>query len=274
MARDIDLTSREWLDLVFEGKNREYGAYELREDSSNRHIKALVIVTIVGLAFIFLPRIVKTVVPQQQVAVAQYGVVEITDIEKTSPAKTEEEVKVITPPAMEVKKAIQFTLPKIVIDSEVRNELTTQLDLSDKTAVISVTTVLEGVTVGGIDPAEFHEVTQTPAVKPAGPTIIDCPEVPAAFPGGEKELMKWLSENLVYPAIAIDNGIEGRVILRFVVAPDGSVSNVEIQRSLDPSCDKEAVRVIKKMPKWVPGRHNGNTVYAYFTLPILFKLQK
>lgn len=92
------------------------------------------------------------------------------------------------------------------------------------------------------------------------------------FPGGQVEMNKYISENLQYPKVAKDNGIQGRVVLRFVVDKDGSISDVQVVRSLDPSCDKEAVRVIKSMPKWNPGKQNGREVPVYFTLPVTFKI--
>ena len=92
------------------------------------------------------------------------------------------------------------------------------------------------------------------------------------FPGGETELMKFIRDNLRYPVIAKENGIQGRVILRFVISKTGTIKNVTVLRSLDPTCDKEAIRLIKSMPKWIPGKQNGYNVPVYFTLPIVFKL--
>ena len=92
------------------------------------------------------------------------------------------------------------------------------------------------------------------------------------FPGGEAELMKFMSENLKYPVIAQENGIQGRVILRFVVSKTGAIENIQVVRSVDPTCDKEAIRMVKSMPRWIPGKQNGNNVPVYFTLPVLFKL--
>jgi TonB family protein len=103
--------------------------------------------------------------------------------------------------------------------------------------------------------------------------IYDHVEQMPSFPGGDKALYKWFETNLKYPDASIKDSIQGRVVVRFVVRKDGSISDVEILRSLDPSCDKEAVRVIKNMPKWIPGKQNGKNVDVYFTLPILFKLQ-
>jgi len=93
------------------------------------------------------------------------------------------------------------------------------------------------------------------------------------FPGGEEALMKWLSENIRYPVIAQENGIQGRVICQFVVNSDGSIVDIQVVRGVHPSLDEEAVRVIKSMPKWIPGKQRGKPVRVRFTLPINFRLQ-
>ena len=94
------------------------------------------------------------------------------------------------------------------------------------------------------------------------------------FPGGQKALFKYLSENVKYPVMAQENGIQGKVVCQFVVNRDGSIVDIEVVRSAgDPSLDKEAVRVIKSMPKWKPGKHSGKTVRVKFTLPVNFRLQ-
>jgi len=94
------------------------------------------------------------------------------------------------------------------------------------------------------------------------------------FPGGQSALMKYLSENIRYPVIAQENGIEGRVICSFVVERDGSITDVQVVRGVDPSLDREAVRVIQSMPKWKPGKQRGKPVRVRFTLPIVFRLQQ
>ena len=94
------------------------------------------------------------------------------------------------------------------------------------------------------------------------------------FPGGQQALFKYLSENVKYPVIAQENGIQGRVICQFVVNKDGSIVDVEVVRSGgDASLDKEAIRVIKSMPKWKPGKQRGKPVRVKYTLPVNFKLQ-
>lgn len=92
------------------------------------------------------------------------------------------------------------------------------------------------------------------------------------FVGGEAEMSKFIHRNLVYPTAASQAGIQGRVVIRFVVQKDGSLSNIKVVRGIDPECDKEAVRVVKAMPKWKPGKQNGKEVPVYFTLPFVFKL--
>jgi protein TonB len=269
MTKDIDLTSQRWLDLVFADRNKQYGAYVLREESGKRHLQALVIVAIAGMALIFLPKIIKSVIP------APAPTVEITEVnmtDLTTEVPEEDQIKQIenVPPPPQLKETVQFTPPVIKKDEEVTNELISQQELTENKADISVKTV-EGVKEGGIDIADLqdHKVV----VQDDKPKIWDHVEVMPSFPGGDKAMMQWLYDNIVYPVIAQEQGIQGRVIVRFVVGPDGSVGAAEVQRSLDPSCDREALRVVRKMPKWIPGTQNGQSVSVYYTLPVLFKLQ-
>ena len=103
--------------------------------------------------------------------------------------------------------------------------------------------------------------------------VYDIVEQMPSFPGGAAELMKWLSSHVQYPAIAIESCIQGTVIVAFIVEPDGSVSNVEIVRSVDTDLDQEALRVVRQMPKWKPGKQDGSTVRVKFHLPIKFMLE-
>lgn len=105
------------------------------------------------------------------------------------------------------------------------------------------------------------------------PEIVDIGE-PATFPGGHQGLKKYLSDNLVYPPSAKETGISGKVFLKFIVSDKGELSNVKIVRGMAncPECDKEAMRVVKGMPNWIPGKNNGKAVNSYFNLPIVFKL--
>ncbi len=98
-------------------------------------------------------------------------------------------------------------------------------------------------------------------------------ETMPSFPGGDMAMMKYMSDNIKYPVIAQENGIQGRVICQFVVNKDGSIVDVEVVRSVDPSLDKEAIRMIKSMPKWTPGKQRGKAVRVKYTLPVNFRLQ-
>ncbi|MFA4180559.1 MAG: energy transducer TonB [Prevotella sp.] len=102
---------------------------------------------------------------------------------------------------------------------------------------------------------------------------LDIAEVMPSFPGGDAAMMQWLSVNITYPPIAEENGVQGRVIVRFYVGKDGAIYNPKVLRSVDPSLDKEALRVVKSMPRWIPGKQKGEPVAVYFTLPVTFQLQ-
>jgi len=118
--------------------------------------------------------------------------------------------------------------------------------------------VLYDVTPGSTDPAT---------------SIYDVVETMPQFPGGERKLLDFISRNLKYPTIALNNGIQGRVIIRFVVTRTGKIDKCEVLRSLDPGCDKEALRVVQLLPQWIPGKQNGVNVNTYYTLPITYKLE-
>ncbi|MCL1934555.1 MAG: TonB family protein [Candidatus Azobacteroides sp.] len=271
MPKDFDLNSEKWLALVFTGKNKEYGAYVQREESSDRHLKALAIITIIALGLIFLPRIIKSVLPEKGLTQTVGVETTVFDLDKNVPDENKIQ-QVNVPPPPELKTTVQFTPPVITKDKDIKDEelMKTQQELTETKADISVANV-EGVQGGTVDIADLQE--HKVVVEEQKPQIFNHVEVMPQFPGGEAALMKWLTENMTYPTIAAEQGIQGRVTLRFVVKPDGSIDEVEIQKSLDPSCDKEAIRVVKKMPKWIPGKQNGNPVYVYYSLPVTFRLQ-
>ena len=126
----------------------------------------------------------------------------------------------------------------------------------------------------------YHEIVDMiPDPEPVQESRIDeiysTPDDPAEYPGGNKEMLSFLSKNIKYPAEAAELGIEGKCFLSFTVELDGSLTNIKVVRGVRdcPACDKEAIRVVKLMPKWKPGKLNGQTVRSTFTLPIRFMLQ-
>lgn len=102
--------------------------------------------------------------------------------------------------------------------------------------------------------------------------VYDVVEVMPQYPGGQIAMLKYIMENIKYPKQIMEEGIQGRVTVSFIVEKDGRVSNVRLLRSVQPSLDKEAIRVVKSMPKWTPGKQNGKPVRVRFNLPVMFKL--
>lgn len=103
--------------------------------------------------------------------------------------------------------------------------------------------------------------------------VFENTEQTASFPGGQAALMQFLAAHLIYPEQAAQNGIQGRVIVKFIIEKDGSITNPEIVRGVNEDLDKEALRVVKLMPEWKPGRNNGVAVRSWYYLPVIFKLQ-
>ena len=267
MAKNVDLNSKQWLDLVFEGKNKEFGAYELRESSSRRHILAIAVVVVAGLALVFLPKLIKQPAnPPVLPSVIQQGVIEFIEnpvLPEKMPARA---VEVRVPAtSTSTRETIRFTEP-IIVNTDVLPEdlMLTQGELTNSGAAIGRGTV-EGQAVG------THPDDLIPPATPKPEEPFRNPEVWPQFNGN---LLKWLGSNIRYPVDAVELGIEGRVVLRFVVQTDGTIGNVEILQKFHPSCDREAVRVVSKMPKWIPGTQGGYPVAVYYTLPIQFRLQK
>jgi protein TonB len=120
-----------------------------------------------------------------------------------------------------------------------------------------------------IAPAAAVQEEEEESAQPIFAIVEDMPQ----FPGGEGELLKFLSSSTKYPVIAQENGIQGRVICTFTINRDGSVVDAQVMRGVDPSLDKEALRVINSMPKWTPGKQRGKPVRVKYTLPVAFRLQ-
>ncbi|GHT20508.1 cell envelope biogenesis protein TonB [Bacteroidia bacterium] len=276
MAKDIHLNSQEWSDMVFENKNKAYGSYQLRLGSSSRHIWAFVIVLIASIFIALVPMIygaVRSVFVQQQGLDAS---VELANLQDAPEDKVEEQiVKPEAPPPPPLRTTIAFVPPKMVDASELNedNMQKTQDDLQKTDAVVSFQTHQGSDDLNAVNPEDLI-AQQVIVEKPKEEEIFVSVEQGAEFPGGIQELYKHISDNLRYPAIAQENGIQGKTTLRFVVEKDGSVSDVTVLRGFDTNCDKEAVRVVKSLPKFQPGRQNGRAVRQYYTIPITFKLQQ
>lgn len=121
--------------------------------------------------------------------------------------------------------------------------------------------------------SSIESVSAPASIAASTEKVYDVVEQMPAYPGGQNGLFNYLSQSIKYPVIAEENGVQGRVIVKFIVERDGSISNIQVVKSVDPSLDKEAVRVTKSMPHWVPGKQNGETVRVYYTMPVTFRLQ-
>ncbi len=272
MIKNINLNSPEWCEFIFEGKNKEFGAYELRKNSSLRHIRALLIIAAGALLLMVLPAIIKSVIPQK----TREQVVEVTTLSNLNMETKVPEENIVhpqeTPPPPVLKSTIKFTPPVIKADKEVNDneELKTQQELTQSKLSISVADVQGSDSKDAIDIADLKDNKEVIEEVSTPYTVVE--QMPQ-YPGGNTELLKYISSNLHFPVVAAENGIQGTVVIRFVVSATGKVSQVTILRPLDPSCDKEALRVISSMPDWVPGKQNGKTVPVYYTVPVRFKLE-
>ena len=279
----IDLYDPKWVDMVFAGKNKEYGAYQLRKGTSGRNIKALLILVI---AAALVGGFLAWKVIEQKQAEEQQAYMEAMELAKLQQqAKKEEKKKEQVKPKIEPKKEIpvaretqKFTAPVIKKDELVKEEnQVKQMDkLDDKLAVGSEDK--EGVKDRTVEAVRSEIAVAAPPPPPApkpevATKVFDVVEEMPSFPGGNAALMSYLNSNTKYPVVAQENGVQGRVIISFVVERDGSISDVKVARSVDPSLDREAQRVVKSMPRWTPGKQNGQTVRVKYTVPVVFRLQ-
>jgi periplasmic protein TonB len=173
--------------------------------------------------------------------------------EEIIPITREQEIKPPPPPPPQVVEVLN------IVDDDI--EIEDELDLEDtevtKDMIIDVAPVVTQKKEAEADETEVFFIVE------------DMPE----FPGGELALRQFIANSIKYPVIAQENGIQGRVYVTFVVDADGSVSNPRIARGVDPSLDKEALRVVSLLPKWKPGRQRGKPVRVSYTVPINFQLQ-
>lgn len=280
MAKDVDLSSKEWCDIVFDGKNKEYGAYQLRATSVKRHTKALLSVVIVLALILTAIILVMTGVfksadedinaknEQEEVVMAPEDIPEEEEqmeIPEQKPEEVQAEDEVAATQAVtEVKIVETVDKDREVKDQEQVLENTAQLGADDHKGVEDVNR----------DRVVKEVVEEKPVEKPKeeGPLSVAMVEQKPSFPGGESAMYKWLQDNIIYPAAASEEGVQGKVTVQFIVEKDGSITHVQVVRGKHPALDAEAARVIRKMPRWTPGRNNGQPVRVTYHLPVQFKL--
>ena len=273
----IDLIDNGWVDLVFEGKNHSYGAYQLRKETGKRNLMAILVMFAIGVAiaaFVAIKGVVENAMKQD---VAIEADVELAKLAEKKEAKVEkkEEPKIEKVEVEKVKSSVKFVPPVIKKDDEVKpeEELKSQEELNKTNTAIGAFDVKGNDEAAGEVLKAKEVIAQPEPPKEEETKVFDVVEQMPSFPGGPSALFEYLSKNIKYPVVAEENGIQGRVIVTFVVEKDGSITDVRVVKSVDPSLDKEAQRVVKSMPRWIPGKQNGSAVRVKYTVPVTFRLQ-
>ncbi|MDD6228820.1 MAG: energy transducer TonB [Bacteroidales bacterium] len=284
--RNVDLTSAEWNNIIFADKNKEFGAYQIRKSSDRRHNLAMLFM-LIGLVIVTLLVIGLNKYSDYRAEQAALALQEQREKMMAAQLAAEQEAQ----EEEEMPEEQKFEQPEVVVPEEVLATVqVTQIAIVDadkvKNEVMSMDAQKEDNTARGVvtqegsdDADKFKAVQEQVVVKEPEPQVKKEEEIfvaveqQAEFPGGQAALMKWLSNNIRYPEAAQQNDIQGRVIVKFVVEKDGSIGAASIVKGVDKDLDREALRVVKKMPKWQPGKNNGVAVRSYFNLPVTFKLQ-
>jgi len=246
-------------DIVFEHRNQEYGAYELRKRYPKRGTIALAVSLFVLMVAVGVPLIASYM---KQRDYNKYLEKQTTiEMEKVKVEVDEVKPPPPPPPPPEVKE-VKFR-PPVIVDTLTKEET-------------EIMTVEEAAEIGNTGPVDT--TTQIVEIVEEVAPVVDVPvemyaiQEKPTFPGGDAGLMEYIAKNVKYPPACQENGVEGTVYIRFVVTKTGSVGEVQVTRGADPLLDEEALRVIKTLPAWSPGKNNGNPVSVWFNIPIKFKL--
>lgn len=249
-------------EIIFKDRNKEYGAYRIRKGYNKSLGISLLGGVALAVALVVLPSLT---VPRETGQISEGTVIMLPDLdlEKALQIKPQE----IEKPPSEIIPRNNYVPPQVVSDTSViTNPMmpTDATQIKDGIATENPPEVFEGDGDGVIPPEPYKK-------------YVVVQEMPS-FPGGESELMKYIYANVVYPEEALDNKVEGRVIVRFVVSPTGDVTEIEILKSTGNSSnllplENEAKRVIGTLPTWKPGKQNGVAVPVYYTVPVTFSIR-
>lgn len=258
----VVLPQSTWDDIVFEKRNKDYGAYINRRNYSKYVLIALgitVAVLILVLAAPALAELLKSNKEAEDPTLKEMAVT-LDQPPPITPQPPPPDVR-IPPP---VKTVIKFLPPKV-----------TEKEVVEEEPMPTIEEIKENET-GAVEVVGTGDVVfEEPVVESTGEEedkIFYAVEQQAEFPGGVAAMMKFLQKNIKYPASAKRMGIEGKVFVKFIVDKEGGISNIEIMKGMNADLDKEAIRVIKMMPPWKPGKQNGRAVKSQFVLPVYFKL--
>lgn len=257
----LDLFKRQWLDIVFEGKHKSYGAYELRASNTKTTARALIIGAVVFSLAVSAP-LIYNLLPSSSDADANKDI-KITTVKLPPKEKPKENLPPPPPPPPKVDQ-VKFVKPVVAKAEEVTEDPPKIEEIKDKK--------IGAETIKGDPDAELNvEPVGTGQVTEEDNTIYNSAgiEVPAAFPGGVDKFRNFIGKNYNMPE---DEVINGKVFVTFVVEKDGSLSDIKVIRDMGFGTGKEAIRVIKSCNvKWNPGEQNGKKVRMLFSLPIVLK---
>lgn len=247
-------------DIVFEGRNKEYGAYELRR----KYSRTMTISIIVGVIVVFFSAYVPYLKARSIAEIKQRDATEViaemaNDINQEAAAPPPPPPP---PPPTEQQTVVKYVAP-VIVDSIKPEEASQFMAMDD----VAETVVDEDVGL------EIIEQVQEEIEEEAPQEVFVVVEEMPSFPGGDAELFNFIYSNINYPEIAKENNIQGRVTLRFCVTYKGTVDQVSVVRGVDPSLDEEAIRVIKMLPLWKPGKQGGKPVNVWYSVPIKFELK-
>ncbi len=270
-----DLLQAQWADMVFEGRNKAYGGYNLRRIYDSHIMRALVIGGIAFIVGMCLPMLYSKVVGKKVVTAVN---VDLSKIDKAKEEAKKEEIK--KPKELEKKpepKAqVKFIPPVVKKDEEVKHEEPPpKIDSTLFNKNVGTTDIKGAETQTNTKVEEKEPEPEKKEEKKEDETVYTFVEQDASFgEGGKDAAVKWIQQNITYPAIARENGLQGKVFITFVVGKNGKVGEVAVAKdNVGGGCAEEAIRAIKSMPDWKPGKQNGNPVKVKVTLPISFKLE-
>jgi periplasmic protein TonB len=256
---NVKITAPNFDDIVFEKRNKEYGAYKLRKKYNRNLLIGMVIgIIIIGTAVIAPYISAKSLVNREKRAERQ---VQIQMENLDQPQEAPPPPPPPPPPPAETVAQVRY-VPPVMVDS-IRPEEAKQMMTADQAnSEVKNTDV------------QVQETVQEEVKEEEAPTevFVVVEEMPA-YPGGDKAMMEYIYANIQYPEIAKENNIQGRVILRFCVTYKGGVDQVSVMKGVDPSLDNEAIRVIKSLPAWKPGKQGGKPVNVWYSVPITFQLK-
>jgi protein TonB len=272
----VNLASLTLDDIVFEHRNRAYGAYEIRASYERNMTRALALAPLLLLLLVGGPlgisKFLQSLVSAEKIIICSFDDPLVLADEKEFDVILE---KKFSPPPAPKTKSIRYLPPVAVPDHQVnpKDEVASADQL--KTAIAGPLTIDgEGDELPPIEIADgTGEGTGAPVEVAAPPTEFLVVEEMPEFPGGQAAMLKYIGKHLRYPASAQAKGVSGIVYVSFVISPEGQVTKVEVRKGINTACDQEAARVISKMPLWKPGRQSGRNVPVRYSLPIRFAMQ-